>query len=187
MGDTAAQSAFWKTLAKRQGWTLAFSEHVFDEYRKFLYLALTSECPITAPPPIRAAWDLHRELPSWYDLPEAAEIERRLGAGGSLVETRTAYTLAFGQYPPESIWPNRRRPKAAARRPAEGLVAAALLAVAVTGLLALVLPMALVVPAALGLGLAVLAFQPERQSTAERDALEHLAARLRQSAERPDR
>ena len=38
VGDPAAQYAFWETLAKRQGWTVAFAEHVFTEYRKFLYV-----------------------------------------------------------------------------------------------------------------------------------------------------
>lgn len=187
VGDAATQAAFCETLAKRQGWTVAFAEHVFHEYRKFLYLALTSTCPVTAPPPIRAVWDLHRELPSWRTLPEAGEIERRPSRGGSLEETHTAYTLAFGQYPPESIWPNRPRSPARARPPAVRRIAMALLACAVTALLALALPLALVLPAALGLGLAVLAFQPRPRRTAEREALEHLAAAVKQTGDPKDR
>ncbi len=179
VGDATEQSAFWQTLAKRQGWTLSFSEHVFDEYRKFLYLALTSEWAITAPPPIRAAWDLHRELPSWRNLPEAVEIERRLSASGSLEETRTAYTVTFGQYPPESIWPNRTRPQKRSSGRGAHRIAIGLIAATITGLLAVVLPMALVLPAALGLALAVLAFRSE--PSGERDDLERLAAAVAKS------
>ena len=110
VGNPTEQYAFWQTLAQRQGWTVAFAEHVFEEYRKFLYLALTSPCPVVPPPPIKAALDLHRELPSWRELPESAEIERRLSKPASPEETRHAYIAAFGAYPPESIWAARPRP-----------------------------------------------------------------------------
>ena len=115
VGNPTEQYAFWKTLAQRQGWTLAFAENVFEEYRKFLYLALTSPAPIAPPPPIRAAWDLHRELPTWRELPEAAEIEQRLSQPASPEGTRAAYLATFSAYPPESIWEARPRPVEAAR------------------------------------------------------------------------
>ncbi|MBY0503260.1 MAG: hypothetical protein K2X03_05100 [Bryobacteraceae bacterium] len=111
VGDAAAQYAFWDTLAKRQGWTIAFAENVFGEYRKWLFLVLTAPSPVAPPPPIRAVWDLHRELPSWRTLPESAEIERRVPMSNpDLEQTRAFYTGAFGTYPPESIWPARTRP-----------------------------------------------------------------------------
>ena len=110
VGSPTEQYAFWQTLAQRQGWTIAFAENVFEEYRKFLYLALTSTHPIAPPPPIRAAWDLHRELPSWRELAEANEIEQRLSQPASPEGTRAAYLAAFSAYPPESIWAARPRP-----------------------------------------------------------------------------
>lgn len=156
VGDPAAQYAFWETLAKRQGWTVAFAEHVFTEYRKFLYLALTSPHPIAAPPPIQAAWDLHRELPSWRELPEAAEIELRLNRPASTEETRAAYTQAFGTYPPESIWAARVR-KPARRRPWWlGSSVIGLIAVIVGTVLGFVLPSEWELPALLAWGVAVI-------------------------------
>ncbi len=112
VGDAGAQIAFWETLAKRQGWTIAFAENVFLEYRKFLFLVLTTPTAVTPPAPVKAAWDLHRELPSWRALPEAPEIERRIQAceplnPTALEQTRILYALTFGTYPPESIWPAR--------------------------------------------------------------------------------
>jgi len=114
IGDATAQYAFWETLARRQGWTVAFAETVFSEYRKFLHLTLTAPHPVAPPAPIKAAWDLHRELPEWRQLPEADEIERRLSgcefANPSAVEqTRLLYALTYGRYPPESIWPARAK------------------------------------------------------------------------------
>lgn len=109
VGNPTEQCAFWRTLAQRQGWTVAFAENVFEEYRKFLYLALTSPVPIAPPPPIRAAWDLHRELATWRELAEAGEIEQRLGQPASAEGTRAAYLAAFRAYPPESIWAVRPR------------------------------------------------------------------------------
>ena len=110
VGNPTEQYAFWRTLAQRQGWTLAFAENVFEEYTRFLYLALTSPVPVAPPPPIRAAWDLHRELPSWRKLAEANEIEQRVSQPASPEETRAAYVAAFSTYPPESIWAVRPRP-----------------------------------------------------------------------------
>ncbi len=115
VGNPTEQYAFWRTLAQRQGWTLAFAENVFEEYRKFLYLALTSPVPIAPPPPIRAAWDLHRELPTWRELPEAGEIEQSLSQPASPEGTRAAYLAAFSTYPPESIWEARLRRAEASR------------------------------------------------------------------------
>ncbi len=114
VGDAEAQYAFWETLARRQGWTVAFAETVFSEYRKFLHLTLTAPHPVAPPAPIKAAWDLHRELPAWRELPEADEIERRLQgcefANPAAVEqTRLLYALTYGRYPPESIWPARAK------------------------------------------------------------------------------
>ena len=109
VGNPVEQYAFWQTLAQRQGWTIAFAENVFEEYRKFLYLALTSPVPIAPPPPIRAAWDLHRELSTWRELAESGEIERRLSQSASPDGTRAAYLAAFSAYPPESIWQARPR------------------------------------------------------------------------------
>ena len=110
VGNPVEQYAFWQTLAQRQGWTIAFAENVFEEYRKFLYLALTSPVPIAPPPPIRAAWDLHRELSTWRELAESTEIERRLSQPASPEDTRAAYLATFSAYPPESIWEARPRP-----------------------------------------------------------------------------
>ena len=107
---------FCETLAKRQGWTVAFAEIVFLEYRKFLFLTLTAPQAMTPPAPVQAALDLHRESPEWSALPEAAEIEQRLRGGDAskragVEAARRLYALTFGQDPPESIWPARVRRK----------------------------------------------------------------------------
>jgi len=119
VGAPSEQYAFWESLAKREGWTVAFAETVFHEYRKFLYLVLSSGHPVLSPPPIRAALRLHQSLSSWRTLPEASELESRLGRTGTVEETCAAYIQAFGAYPPESIWPRRFRstppPKQTAR------------------------------------------------------------------------
>lgn len=135
IGDARAQYNFWETLAKRQGWTVAFAETVFWEYRKFLHLTLTAPHPVTPPAPIKAAWDLHRELAAWRELPEAGEIERRLRGSefanpAAVDQTRHLYALTFGRYPPESVWPTRAKTLKRRRKPSAMVWALAALGVA---------------------------------------------------------
>jgi len=181
IGDATAQYAFWETLARRQGWTVAFAETVFSEYRKFLHLTLTAPHPVAPPAPIKAAWDLHRELPEWRQLPEADEIERRLSgcefANPSAVEqTRLLYALTYGRYPPESIWPARA--KRLKRRKKPSAMVWALCAVGVVLAVWLPEPWGTGAGAAAGMGCWFL-----QRMEGEQSDLERLSAALRGARE----
>ncbi len=152
MGDPSTQSDYVETLARQQGWSVEFARHVFDEYRRFLFLATSSTRRLATPAPIQAAWDLHRGLPSWRELPECRDIEKRLDRPGTIDDARVAYVETFGRYPPESIWPQRERPAPTPNRKAGHLALTGLVLGTLGAIWSDLLPGAFITPTLLLVG-----------------------------------
>lgn len=110
---------FSARLAREHGWTRAFAGRVVEEYRRFLYLAMTAGHPVTPSVQVDEAWHLHLTYTRsyWDDL-----CGRVLGRplhhdptmGGAAegakfadwyARTLDSYRAAFGQEPPRDVWP----------------------------------------------------------------------------------
>ncbi|WP_421854660.1 glycine-rich domain-containing protein [Novosphingobium sp.] len=122
VGPAAADLSFVQRLARENGWTDAHAARVFEEYRRFLYLAVTAPHPVTPSDAVDQAWHLHLTYTRdyWERLcPEV--LGRALHHGptmGGRAEgerffeqyalTLRSYEAAFGPAPAD-IWPDARR------------------------------------------------------------------------------
>lgn len=111
---------FEARLAKENGWGLDRALAVVGEYKKFLFLVLTSQHLVTPSEEVDAAWHLHLLYTRSYWDNLCAKIARRPihhvpTTGGSLddekyrrqyAETLERYTEVFGASPPQDIWPS---------------------------------------------------------------------------------
>ena len=110
---------FSARLARENGWVRAFAERVVEEYRRFLYLAVTAGHPVTPPVAVDQAWHLHltytrsywdelcgRVLgrPLHHDPTKGGAAERDKYADW-YTRTLDSYRAAFGEEPPPDIWP----------------------------------------------------------------------------------
>ncbi|MEZ5163668.1 MAG: hypothetical protein R2688_07940 [Fimbriimonadaceae bacterium] len=50
---------FIKRLARENGWSIDFSQRVFEEYKRFAYLCMVSDQPCTPSDEVDQAWHLH--------------------------------------------------------------------------------------------------------------------------------
>lgn len=122
VGPEGAPLSFTQRLARENGWTSAHAARVFEEYRRFLYLAVTAPHPVTPSDAVDQAWHLHLTYTRdyWERLcPEV--LGRTLHHGptnGGREEgerffeqyalTLRSYEAAFGPAPAD-IWPDARR------------------------------------------------------------------------------
>lgn len=113
------QHTFVKRLAEENCWTQSFAERVFDEYKRFLYLAVTAEHPASPSDAVDQAWHLHlaytrsywnelcgkilkREL---HHLPTEGGRDEDEKHSDLYARTLESYEQAFGHKPPADIWP----------------------------------------------------------------------------------
>ncbi len=126
-----AQPAFGfaARLAKEQGWTNAFAARAIEEYRRFVYLAMTAGHPVTPSPVVDEVWHLHLTYTrSYWDRMCGQVLGKPLHhdptQGGAAEDakfvdwygrTKVAYAKAFGVMPPGDIWPARHDQKPVAK------------------------------------------------------------------------
>jgi hypothetical protein len=122
VGPVDADLSFTARLARENGWSPVHAARVFEEYRRFLYLAVTTPHPVTPSDAVDQAWHLHLTYTRdyWERLcPEV--LGRPLHHGptkGGKEEgeryfeqyalTLRSYEAAFGPAPAD-IWPDVRR------------------------------------------------------------------------------
>jgi hypothetical protein len=113
-----AEITFTAKLAHEQGWRRARAEAVFEEYRRFLYLAATAREPVSPSEAIDRCWHLHLTYSRHYwDVLCGTILQRPLhhdpSLGGPAEDARhaeqyrrtlDAYRAAFGEEPPAAIW-----------------------------------------------------------------------------------
>ena len=117
--DPAARLTFTARLARENGWSIGRAVRVVDEYRRFVFLALTAGHAVTPSEDVDQAWHLHLAYTRDYWQTFCRDVLREpLHHGptrGGRAEadryddqyrqTLAAYAAAFDAPPPLDIWP----------------------------------------------------------------------------------
>jgi hypothetical protein len=164
IGPADASLSFAARLARENGWTAAHTQRVLEEYRRFVFLAMTAGHEVTPSDAVDQAWHLHLTYTrDYWDMfcpwvlggllhhgPTAGGAAETHRFHANYAATLAAYETAFGTPPPEDLWPpaaKRLRDDPRARRvhPRDGVVVP-------RWLMTLVLLAAVVAAAALAIG-----------------------------------
>ena len=119
IGETTAVFGFHHRLARENGWTYAFAEKVIEEYKRFMFLAVCADHPVTPSEEVDQAWHLHLVYTHSYWEEFCRDIlGKPIHHGptkGGIVEadrfedwysrTLESYERLFGEKPPEDVWP----------------------------------------------------------------------------------
>lgn len=111
---------FAERLAKENGWSRTFSARAIREYRRFVFLAMTTGRPMSPSDAVDQVWHLHLTYTRSYWDRFCGEVLRRplhhLPTEGGphevakfhawYADTLESYAAAFGEPPPEDIWPS---------------------------------------------------------------------------------
>ncbi|MEO8563438.1 MAG: hypothetical protein ABI601_15260 [bacterium] len=117
-GADAATRAFASKISKKHRWTQPFALRAIGEYRKFLYLGMVSETPVTPSKIIDMVWHEHLLFTRAYDEfcrevlgrpfdhhPELIGMEEQTEVFESQFEaTVDLYESEFNTAPPADIW-----------------------------------------------------------------------------------
>ena len=141
IGPDDAALSFAQRLARENGWRLPHVERVIEEYRRFAFLAVVADHPVTPSDAVDQAWHLHltdtcdyweRFCPEVLGRPlhhgptaGGADEHRRYFA--QYAATLRSYEQVFGDAPPADLWPSAKRrliedPKARRVHPRDGIV-----------------------------------------------------------------
>jgi hypothetical protein len=118
--EPGAVFPFGARLARQNGWTRPFAGRVMEEYRRFVYLAMTAGHPVTPSVQVDQAWHLHLTFTRsyWEEMcgrvlgrPLHHEPTRGGRAEGAkfvdwYARTLDSYQRAFGHAPPADVWPS---------------------------------------------------------------------------------
>jgi hypothetical protein len=129
-GADAATKAFADKLARKLGWSTPFALKAVAEYRKFVYLGMVSDFPVTPSKVIDQVWHEHQLFTQGYRSfcseilgrhfdhhPELIPAEEQLANYQAQYRSTLAlYEREFNQDPPPDIWlvPKFQREKIAA-------------------------------------------------------------------------
>ncbi|MEO0529469.1 MAG: hypothetical protein AAF266_02715 [Planctomycetota bacterium] len=119
LDDPQASLTFSRRLARENGWEHEFARRVVDEYKRFVFLAMTAGHQVTPSDEVDQAWHLHLTYTRSYWGELCGEVlDRPLHHGptkggkqeGERFEdqyerTLASYRDAFGFEPPSDIWP----------------------------------------------------------------------------------
>lgn len=111
---------FRARLARENGWTLTFAERAILEYKRFLFLAMTSDQMVTPSEEVDEVWHLHLVYTESYWSRLCGEVLQRplhhhptqggMAEGSKFREcyerTLARYEEAFGEKPPKDYWPH---------------------------------------------------------------------------------
>lgn len=118
-----AEFSFRDRLARENGWSVAFTDRVIEEYRRFLYLCCEAGHAVTPSDEVDQAWHLHLcyTRSYWEDLCRdtlGRKIHHGPTRGGDAEKekfhdwyeaTLTSYREHFGEAPPCDIWPPAKK------------------------------------------------------------------------------
>ena len=141
IGPRDVSLGFAARLARENGWSATTTERVIEEYRRFVFLAMTAGQEMTPSDAVDQAWHLHLTYTRDYwgsFCPDVlgAPLHHGPTAGGvaethrfhaQYAATLAAYEAAFGAPPPADLWPPaaqrlREDPRARRVHPRDGLV-----------------------------------------------------------------
>jgi hypothetical protein len=111
---------FSKRLSRENGWSQEFADKCIREYKKFLYLLMTSEEELTPSDQVDQVWHLHLLYTKsyWKDLCQHTlekEIDHIPTKGGTQESERfhdqyeftlVKYQNSFSEIPPQDVWPS---------------------------------------------------------------------------------
>ncbi len=117
-GPDAFTHAFADKLARKLRWSVPFALRAIDEYKKFVYLGLVAEFPVTPPKVIDQVWHEHLLFSRGYRAfcadvlrrdfdhhPELVPLEEQTSVFRSQYEaTRELYRTEFNREPPAECW-----------------------------------------------------------------------------------
>ena len=123
IGPADASLSFAARLARENRWTVQQAQAVVLEYKRFCYLAVTSDHEVTPSDAVDQAWHLHLTYSrDYWDVfcPQVLGTVLHHGPtkGGAAERDRfyhqyaatlAAYEAAFGSSPPAAIWPAAHR------------------------------------------------------------------------------
>lgn len=110
---------FVQRLADENGWSPGFAEGAVQEYRRFVFLAVTGGRSVTPSREVDAVWHLHLTYTrNYWDRfcgqvlgrplhhePTPGGREAAAGYRRAYAETKALYVRVFGETPPEDFWP----------------------------------------------------------------------------------
>lgn len=111
---------FAARLARENGWTSSYTDRVLVEYKRFVFLAMVADHPVTPSDQVDQAWHLHLTYTrSYWDQLCGEVLGRPLHHGPTqggekeatkyadwYAKTRKRYEAVFGEAPPANIWPD---------------------------------------------------------------------------------
>ena len=117
-GVDAPTQAFASKLARKHGWTPRFARHAVNEYKKFVYLGVTSTIPVTPSKVIDVVWHEHLLFSRPYREFCDSVLERPFDHNPELIPaddqtdvfnlqfeaTLDAYEREFNATPPADVW-----------------------------------------------------------------------------------
>ncbi|MFN0112495.1 MAG: glycine-rich domain-containing protein [Blastocatellia bacterium] len=120
VGEPGAQLSFVRRLARENRWSVAYAQRVFDEYKRFVFLAISAGHKVTPSDEVDQAWHLHLAYTESYWTEMCGKL---LGQplhhgptkGGQQEDdkyldwysrTLESYERIFGHKPPADIWPS---------------------------------------------------------------------------------
>ena len=141
IGPDDAELSFAQRLSRENGWRLGEAERVIEEYRRFCFLAVVADHPVTPSDAVDQAWHLHLTYTRDYwerFCPDVLGRSLHHGptAGGAsehrryfeqYADTLRSYERVFGESPPADLWPSARQrliedPRARRVHPRDGVV-----------------------------------------------------------------
>lgn len=114
-----AKLTFSHRLSRENGWKHDYTRRVVDEYKRFAFLAMVAEHPVTPSDPVDQAWHLHMIYTESYWKEFCGEVLQKPlhhgpTKGGAqegakhfdwYMRTLESYRKWFKEEPPEDIWP----------------------------------------------------------------------------------
>src|SRR5687768_11716455 len=114
----ASTHAFASKLARKRGWTNGFALRAIAEYKKFVYLGVTSDSPVTPSKHVDQVWHQHLLFTKAYrefctDVlerdfdhhPELVPVDTQTETFSEQYEdTLRLYVAEFNRLPPKDIW-----------------------------------------------------------------------------------
>lgn len=119
LDDPAASLTFTRRLARENGWDVSYAARVVDEYKRFVFLAMTAGHQVTPSDEVDQAWHLHLTYTRsyWGELcgdvlgrplhhgPTKGGAEEGRRFETQYEATLSSYRHAFGEVPPADVWP----------------------------------------------------------------------------------
>ena len=120
LDDSAASLSFSDRLARENGWTMEYSLHAIEEYKKFIFLLLIAQHPLTPSDQVDQVWHLHLLYTEsyWVDFCEhtlGRKIHHGPTKGGEKEQskytdwyekTKEVYRSTFNYDAPNDFWPS---------------------------------------------------------------------------------